>query len=286
MATKQALPLIPIRERIEVLYNSMEKMEEDIKGVLFNEKLKPDTAKKKALSRVEDQRSFNFAWIALNVNSAVIESTDKIRKRLISLGLKAKRPNDTKALKRRAMNRLAEKSNAALDSVEKKIREFFRLLKKARGALLQNLSSKEVIDKGIKSILSTESLSRGMVQKEIKQLFQKVFGDFNFIEVTTKTGKIINYQPAPYFKMVARTEMRKVQTESTLNSCNQYGCDLVQVSTHDDPCPICAEYEGRIYSISGNDKQYEPLPGDLMPIHPNCEHGLNPVTRAYLRMIA
>ena len=65
--------------------------------------------------------------------------------------------------------------------------------------------------------------------------------------------------------------------------------DLYRVVPHQTPCPICAKYEGRVFSRSGTSPYYPPLTdifgkidknGDnslentYLTIHPNCRHVL------------
>lgn len=65
--------------------------------------------------------------------------------------------------------------------------------------------------------------------------------------------------------------------------------DLYRVVPHQTPCPICAKYEGRVFSRSGTSPHYPPLTdifgkidknGDntlentYLTIHPNCRHVL------------
>ncbi len=71
--------------------------------------------------------------------------------------------------------------------------------------------------------------------------------------------------------------------------------DLYKISSHSTTCPLCAPYEGRVYSRSGTDPDFPPLaaafgkvdpagPDDLsnswLNIHPNCLHVLLPWTDA------
>lgn len=93
-----------------------------------------------------------------------------------------------------------------------------------------------------------------------------------------------SYQLDKYAEMVARSTTREATNRGTLNQLTNLGYDLVQMSWHNSPCPICAQYEGRIYSISGNDSRFPPLEfayssinsGGHANIHPNCRHILSP----------
>ena len=70
-----------------------------------------------------------------------------------------------------------------------------------------------------------------------------------------------------------------------MNTSLQYGNDLVQVSVHamnEPPGDICYQYQGRVFSISGNDPNFPQLT-DRPPFHPNCEHVLLPVDKETLQ---
>ena len=139
----------------------------------------------------------------------------------------------------------------------------------------------------------TSTGTRQKATKEIREYFESKFGKVNFIEIIGKDGIARNYVPSKYIKMLARTKLREVQTTAQLTTCKEYNNDLVMFSTHDNPCPLCALLEGRIFSISGNSKKYPHLSGNEPPFHPNCEHSLSPwsaevdrLTKEYLRSVA
>lgn len=96
-----------------------------------------------------------------------------------------------------------------------------------------------------------------------------------------------------YCSMVSRTTSRQAEVLAVLTA--DPGQDLYQISSHSTACPLCAPYEGRVYSKSGTDPDFPPLaaafgkvdpsgPDDLantwLNIHPNCRHVLLPWTPA------
>lgn len=96
--------------------------------------------------------------------------------------------------------------------------------------------------------------------------------------LTVNTGKRrlgIDY----YSKMVINTTAREIQNRAILNVAQEEGYDLVKVSTHPNPCKLCLQYAGRVYSISGKSKEYPALDvaysGTHMLLHPNCKHTLS-----------
>lgn len=96
-----------------------------------------------------------------------------------------------------------------------------------------------------------------------------------------------------YAGMVLRTTSRQAEILSVLTADPEQ--DLFQISSHGTTCPLCAPYEGRVYSKSGQDPVFPPLsaafgkvdpagPDSLanswLNIHPNCLHVLLPWTPA------
>lgn len=75
--------------------------------------------------------------------------------------------------------------------------------------------------------------------------------------------------------MVARSTIREAGNTARLNQLTVNGYDLVKMSKYYPTCPICAPLQGRVYSISGQDKRFPPLSmafGQYNNVHPNCRH--------------
>ncbi len=96
-----------------------------------------------------------------------------------------------------------------------------------------------------------------------------------------------------YCSMAMRTTRRQAEVLAVLTADPEQ--DLYKISSHSTTCPLCAPYEGRVYSRSGTDPDFPPLaaafgkvdpagPDDLsnswLNIHPNCLHVLLPWTDA------
>jgi hypothetical protein len=93
--------------------------------------------------------------------------------------------------------------------------------------------------------------------------------------IIDKAGR--QWSTEAYANMVIRTNTRRVTTEATFKRAEEYGADLVEVSSHAGARPGCAPYQGKIYSISGKSDKYPPLsstsygePDGLFGI--NCSH--------------
>lgn len=95
-----------------------------------------------------------------------------------------------------------------------------------------------------------------------------------------------------------RSQVSQTAGDRTMRLCRELGCDLVEVTSHAGARPSHAEWQGRVYSLSGKSKRYPSFAeatgyygtgphgalGDrLMGV--NCRHGFGPyregVDRAY-----
>lgn len=128
----------------------------------------------------------------------------------------------------------------------------------------------------IESVAQAQAM--GVSVKQLRQDLTTRFVNNNILAIKTRTGKNINIEA--YAGTVARSTMTEAQNKATMIHSQELGYDLVQMSEHHSPCPICAPLESRIYSISGNDTRYPPLDfafgSGYANIHPNCRHILLP----------
>jgi len=297
------LTLIPLKGKIAIIARSYIILESYIKKRMFQTEYTPASirkAKREIEKTLKTQDDFNEAWISRYFPQAYNESSEISRAKLESLGQEVKKKKfDTISKKTQKMYaiKVYKRFLFVNDEIRKRVDQYFRLI--SRNKALQNLTKETEIKEGTERILKAAQIptsritlsgfgyeaaaSRGEVQRAIKELYKKTFGEFDFIEIVTKTGKIRKYKPTGYIKMVARTEMRRLQTAATIDRCGQYDNDLVQISSHDNPCLICMPFEGQIYSISGKHPTYEKLM-DSPPYHPNCEHTLNPTTDTAIKI--
>lgn len=66
-----------------------------------------------------------------------------------------------------------------------------------------------------------------------------------------------------------------VSWRRTLASCKEFNSDLCYIEWHNCSCSVCAKYQGRVYSISGKDRRFPPLPDHILKtgsIHAGCKH--------------
>jgi Phage minor capsid protein 2 len=89
------------------------------------------------------------------------------------------------------------------------------------------------------------------------------------------------YSIESYTNMVIRSTSNKATTSMQMSRAKSYGVDLMEVSSHAGARPLCAPYQGRIYSMSGIDERYDAfsttsygMPAGLFGI--NCRHTMYP----------
>lgn len=163
----------------------------------------------------------------------------------------------------------------ANQSIKLNVDTYLYLLSKAETKFAQlqefDMRDEEIISELLDQAI-IEGQSRWKVGRLIRDHFEEIIGEEQFIYINGR-----NYNLRKYAKMVARTRIRKVQSDSTINSCKQYKNDLVQVSDHGTKTEICLPYEGNVYSLTGETKGYDTLPFPP-PFHPNCMHHIAPTS--------
>lgn len=93
--------------------------------------------------------------------------------------------------------------------------------------------------------------------------------------LTDRGGRKWTYDT--YAEMLVRTKGVEARNQGLTNKMLQYGYDLVQVSNHGTKHKACAQWEGKILSLTGNTPGY-PTVADAKAdglFHPNCEHAIN-----------
>jgi len=156
------------------------------------------------------------------------------------------------------------------------------MVKLARLTQQINVSEKEMnrlVDEGYNS--QTEGgYQRGMQgsKRAIRDALLEKAQDGKYIKVIDKNGDTEMWDASKYAELVARTKLIEASTQGVLNTTIAVGGDLVQVDAHNTDCEVCMDYEGKIYSISGNDPDF-PEVEDLPPFHPHCLHSITTVFR-------
>lgn len=133
--------------------------------------------------------------------------------------------------------------------------------------------------------------ARGMGANKAIPAFVKALQQEGVTAFVDKAGR--KWSLHTYCSMVTRTTRRQAEVLSVLTADPEQ--DLYKISSHNTTCALCAPYEGRVYSRSGNDPDFPSLadafgkvdpmgPNSLanswLNIHPNCLHVLIPWTPA------
>ena len=93
--------------------------------------------------------------------------------------------------------------------------------------------------------------------------------------IVDKAGR--QWSTEAYAQMIMRSTVRNVTTETQFTRCDEYGTDLIEISSHVDAREGCAPYQGRVFSRNGKTKGYPLLastsygePAGILGI--NCRH--------------
>ena len=108
----------------------------------------------------------------------------------------------------------------------------------------------------VKKLATAQKLSGGST-KELAAKFVDIMTSQGIFVFEDKAGRAYNL--TSYAKMAINTAATRAVNKSTFSASQTINNDLVKMSSHLSSCPICAMYEGRVYSISGKDKKYPPL---------------------------
>lgn len=179
--------------------------------------------------------------------------------------------NINKAVKNNLVNDFNATMFTGLDMGQRTVNNLINLTQQIR-----------VEEKAIQqAIKESAGKSTFQVKKQIQNSLMKKVLDKKYITIVDKNGKLEQWQTSKYADMVARTKLSEAQGLSTTNTALAFGSDLIQVSDHNTTTPICIPFEGKIFSISGRDKDFPPLV-ELNPFHPNCLHTTTVIFREIL----
>lgn len=119
-------------------------------------------------------------------------------------------------------------------------------------------------------ILTGNTNLQDAMAKSIKNI-----NDSGLIALIDKQGN--RWKPDVYANTVIRSTINNTANAMQDTRFKEYGVDLCQVTAHGGARPLCAPYQGRIYSISGKSDKYPSLgstsmgqPAGLFGI--NCGH--------------
>lgn len=146
------------------------------------------------------------------------------------------------------------------------------------------LTQQALIQERVLDLAVAEGIELGNLRKAISTISGRMSSElFNMIdEKQFVQAGARKYRPSDYAELVARTKFHEAQSAAALAQAQNYGTDLVQISTHNTTTAICIEYEGKVFSISGDDKRFPQL-DNTPPFHPNCLHLAFPTFESAMR---
>ena len=116
-----------------------------------------------------------------------------------------------------------------------------------------------------------EGWDSGRKARELKMRWGELAGGMENAKFVDAAGK--TWDTDAYVKMLVNTTAERTRREGYMEGLAENGDDLVKVEVVDgDACEVCADWDGRILSISGTDKRfpsYQDAVDDGM-FHPNC----------------
>lgn len=133
----------------------------------------------------------------------------------------------------------------------------------------------KIVNKYYKDRLKT--INNGFVDKEtyLTNLIKKYDKMQSIIPYYNNNGTIRSYHNiASYNSMVYNTNLTKAGWNRTLYDSKLLENDLVYLPAHPGACPLCMQFQGKVYSVSGKNPKY---PKQSIAIeggvgHPNCKH--------------
>lgn len=207
--------------------------------------------------------TFADEWIETVIGQVYSQAVAETTAYLHGLGMRTPKRPEFAQVHQRAIDvvaqNMAENLRDATQFIGRRVNDVFR-----RVALEQT---------GLK--YASGATVRDMKKKVIQELLDK--GQTAFVDRLGRKWRLDTYA-----ELVARTTTREAASVATLNTCEEFGLDLVRITTHYPTCDKCAPLQGKVFSISGRDKRYPKLTNERRPpIHPNCRHVLVPYVREF-----
>lgn len=147
------------------------------------------------------------------------------------------------------------------------------------GQLLLGKIARETITQNI-----AEGMIGGKARKEIGKVIKTTLRQQGLDALVDKGGH--SWTLDRYADMLYRTKVVEARNRGLINRMVENNYDLVQVSSHPDTCPICAEWQGKILSARGETKGYPTVAEAEAAglFHPNCRHAINVLIPSLARM--
>lgn len=167
------------------------------------------------------------------------------------------------------------KSGIHREAVQKIVDDAFYTVLQASDYMEQDVKNR------LETIISTanrNSLVEGMSRKAATQKAVEEATQSGITGIITRNGSQVPVDK--YLSSSISYYQRKAHVDGSINRMMENGQDLLYVNSVGITCPMCAQYQGRVYSISGKDKRFPPL--DVRPpYHGHCVHSTSPWNEDY-----
>lgn len=137
---------------------------------------------------------------------------------------------------------------------------------------------------------TAEKLTEGQTVRQMQKNLEKKLEAQNLTAVEYANGSKMPIKQ--YAEMVSRSTTAETQNTAKIVQGQEWGYDLVKMTSHSPTCAICSMYQGRVYAVTkeaANGKYrlkdgtalhfpylYETaFAGGYKTIHPNCRHRIN-----------
>lgn len=118
-----------------------------------------------------------------------------------------------------------------------------------------------ILGKNTASVVTGQQARQTALRQCIREFAEKGLPGF-----VDRAGR--EWSPEAYINMDIRTTVARVATESQFARMDDYGADLISVSSHIGARPRCEPFQGKIYSRSGKSGFTEDLNGGRIPYAP------------------
>lgn len=267
MAKKKKKPLT-VDKQIEKLIETYTRAEKNLIDTIVKKKIKGNSTRfyTEMLKQVQQEilrlKVFNTEWSTDITKQLYLQAFEEQLK-MLNIGDYSFTSLHKKAVEL-ITNNMINSLNSAIDVVGRRTEDSIREI---------GLSS------------TVDKFATGYTIKQQQENLKKELLDKNITCIKDKLGRNINV--TSYASMVARSVVAETQNTCIKNVAKENGHDLVKMTSHYGSCPICVPYEGRVYSLSGEDKRFPSIknvPGysaGYNNIHPRCSHRIAPYIEKY-----
>lgn len=119
----------------------------------------------------------------------------------------------------------------------------------------------DVLNKAVDAVVIGAESRQQAVRKCIRELNEKGIPAF-----VDKAGR--EWTPEAYVNMAMRNTAKNVTDEVESARCQDYGCNLIEISSHSGARPKCAKDQGKIYDLDNGSGYVEDANGNKIRYYP------------------